>query len=231
MTNAFVPRGASLPASLLVALSRRGLRQQPTEPIRRPPARRRRPAASRISWSMSATACSSNPIRPSSRRSRAPPWRSRRSGCSDYNRYTFTIEGHADERGTREYNIALGARRAQTVRDYLASRGVEPQRMRTISYGKERPVAVCNDISCWSQNRRAVTVLNSQLLRENTGEGDSRRLRAPAVFCNAPGFPFQTRDRNFGGGGRAPRLAAAPAKPAPFTTSRQPRREQLRVVR
>jgi peptidoglycan-associated lipoprotein len=78
-----------------------------------------------------------------------------------YNQYTFTIEGHADERGTREYNIALGARRAQTVRDYLASRGVQPQRMRTISYGKERPVAVCNDISCWSQNRRAVTVLNT----------------------------------------------------------------------
>jgi peptidoglycan-associated lipoprotein len=78
-----------------------------------------------------------------------------------YNQYTFTIEGHADERGTREYNIALGARRAETVRDYLASRGVSPQRMRTISYGKERPVAVCNDISCWSQNRRAVTVLNT----------------------------------------------------------------------
>jgi len=78
-----------------------------------------------------------------------------------YGQYSFTIEGHADERGTREYNIALGAKRAQTVRDYLASRGVSPQRMRTISYGKERPVAVCNDISCWSQNRRAVTVLNS----------------------------------------------------------------------
>jgi peptidoglycan-associated lipoprotein len=77
-----------------------------------------------------------------------------------YNRYAFTIEGHADERGTREYNIALGARRAQTVREYLVSRGVAAQRMRTISYGKERPVAVCNDISCWSQNRRAVTVLN-----------------------------------------------------------------------
>ena len=80
---------------------------------------------------------------------------------SQYNRYTFTIEGHADERGTREYNIALGARRAQTVREYLVSRGIEAQRMRTISYGKERPVAVCNDISCWSQNRRAVTVLNA----------------------------------------------------------------------
>ena len=78
-----------------------------------------------------------------------------------YNRNSFTIEGHADERGTREYNIALGAHRAQTVRDYLASRGIDPSRMRTISYGKERPVAVCNDISCWSQNRRAVTVLSA----------------------------------------------------------------------
>jgi peptidoglycan-associated lipoprotein len=78
-----------------------------------------------------------------------------------YSQYVFTIEGHADERGTREYNIALGARRAQAVRDYLASRGVHANRMRTISYGKERPVAVCNDISCWSQNRRAVTVLNA----------------------------------------------------------------------
>ncbi|HEV3160044.1 MAG: peptidoglycan-associated lipoprotein Pal [Xanthobacteraceae bacterium] len=78
----------------------------------------------------------------------------------NYNRYAFTIEGHADERGTREYNIALGARRAETVREYLVSRGVSGQRMRTISYGKERPVALCNDISCWSQNRRAVTVLD-----------------------------------------------------------------------
>jgi len=78
-----------------------------------------------------------------------------------YNRYSFLIEGHADERGTREYNIALGAKRAQTVREYLASRGIEPSRMRTISYGKERPVAVCDDISCWSQNRRAVTVLSA----------------------------------------------------------------------
>jgi peptidoglycan-associated lipoprotein len=78
-----------------------------------------------------------------------------------YSQYNFTIEGHADERGTREYNIALGARRAQAVRDYLVSRGIAANRMRTISYGKERPVAVCNDISCWSQNRRAVTVLNA----------------------------------------------------------------------
>ncbi|GJE62744.1 peptidoglycan-associated lipoprotein Pal [Methylobacterium trifolii] len=77
-----------------------------------------------------------------------------------YPRYTFIVEGHADERGTREYNFSLGARRAQSVNDYLVSRGIASGRMRTVSYGKERPVAVCNDISCWSQNRRAVTVLD-----------------------------------------------------------------------
>jgi len=71
------------------------------------------------------------------------------------------IEGHADERGTREYNIALGARRAAAVREYFIARGIAASRMRTISYGKERPVAVCNDISCWSQNRRAVIVLDN----------------------------------------------------------------------
>ena len=80
---------------------------------------------------------------------------------TNYGQYSFTIEGHADERGTREYNIALGARRAQSTRDYLISRGIAASRIKTISYGKERPVAVCNDISCWSQNRRAVTVLNA----------------------------------------------------------------------
>ena len=77
-----------------------------------------------------------------------------------YGSQTITVEGHADERGTREYNIALGARRAESVKRYLTSQGVDSGRMRTISYGKERPVAVCNDISCWSQNRRAQTVLN-----------------------------------------------------------------------
>ena len=76
-----------------------------------------------------------------------------------YNSYAVTIEGHADERGTREYNLALSARRAAATRDYLVSLGVPANRLRTISYGKERPVAVCDDISCWSQNRRAVTVL------------------------------------------------------------------------
>ncbi len=78
---------------------------------------------------------------------------------AQYPNYAITVEGHADERGTREYNLALGARRATATKDYLASRGVNPGRMKTISYGKEKPVAVCDDISCWSQNRRAVTVL------------------------------------------------------------------------
>ena len=82
------------------------------------------------------------------------------SFLNQYNKYSFTIEGHADERGTREYNFALGSRRAQAVHDYLAAKGISASRMRTISYGKERPVAVCDDISCWSQNRRAITVLN-----------------------------------------------------------------------
>ncbi len=84
------------------------------------------------------------------------------SWLAQYPGYAITVEGHADERGTREYNFALGARRAQTVRDYLASKGVAATRIKTISFGKERPVAVCDDISCWSQNRRGVTVLGGQ---------------------------------------------------------------------
>ncbi len=80
-----------------------------------------------------------------------------------YPQFTITVEGHADERGTREYNIALGARRATAVRNYLTTAGIPANRMRTISYGKERPVAVCDDISCWAQNRRAQTVLNSRV--------------------------------------------------------------------
>ncbi|MDP2122255.1 MAG: peptidoglycan-associated lipoprotein Pal [Hoeflea sp.] len=78
---------------------------------------------------------------------------------NQYPNYQITVEGHADERGTREYNLALGARRASATMQYLSSRGVPSNRMRTISFGKERPVAVCDDISCWSQNRRAVTVV------------------------------------------------------------------------
>ena len=73
--------------------------------------------------------------------------------------YAAVIEGHADEQGTREYNVALGARRASAVQDFLISQGVAPNRLRTVSYGKERPLAVCSDEGCYSQNRRAVTVL------------------------------------------------------------------------
>ena len=76
-----------------------------------------------------------------------------------YGNYRILIEGHADERGTREYNIALGARRAAVVVNYLVSKGVNQGRITSKSFGKERPVAICNDISCWSQNRRAVTVV------------------------------------------------------------------------
>jgi len=78
---------------------------------------------------------------------------------NQYQNYRILIEGHADERGTREYNIALGARRANVVVNYLVSKGVNGQRITNQSFGKERPVAICNDISCWSQNRRAVTVV------------------------------------------------------------------------
>jgi peptidoglycan-associated lipoprotein len=76
-----------------------------------------------------------------------------------YSNYPILIEGHADERGTREYNIALGAKRGETTKAFLIAQGINPQRIRMNSYGKERPVAVCDDISCWSQNRRTVTVL------------------------------------------------------------------------
>jgi len=71
------------------------------------------------------------------------------------------IEGHADERGTREYNIALSARRGSTTKAFLVSQGIGPSRISTIAYGKERPVALCDAESCWSQNRRAVTLITS----------------------------------------------------------------------
>lgn len=74
--------------------------------------------------------------------------------------YAVIIEGHADEQGTREYNLSLGARRAAAVQDFLISQGVSAGRMRTISYGKERPIEVCSDEACYSKNRRAVTVLS-----------------------------------------------------------------------
>ena len=74
------------------------------------------------------------------------------------------IEGHADERGTREYNLALGARRASAVRNYLVSRGVSADQLQIISFGKERPLEVCSQETCYSKNRRAVTVISSGLM-------------------------------------------------------------------
>jgi peptidoglycan-associated lipoprotein len=74
--------------------------------------------------------------------------------------YRSVIEGHADEQGTREYNLALGQRRANAVREYLVSRGVPAARLQVTSFGKERPIQICSDESCYAQNRRAVTVLS-----------------------------------------------------------------------
>jgi len=70
-----------------------------------------------------------------------------------------TVEGHADERGTREYNLALGARRANAVKEYLVSQGVSTARVETVSYGKERPICTESNEACWSQNRRGVTTV------------------------------------------------------------------------
>ncbi len=70
-----------------------------------------------------------------------------------------TIEGHCDERGTREYNLALGDRRSNAAKNYLAARGISPMRITTISYGKERPIALGSDEASWAQNRRAVTIV------------------------------------------------------------------------
>ena len=74
--------------------------------------------------------------------------------------YSVLVEGHADEQGTREYNLALGARRAASVQNYLVSRGLSDARVKTITYGKERPIEICSDEACWSKNRRAVTVVS-----------------------------------------------------------------------
>lgn len=73
--------------------------------------------------------------------------------------YAVTIEGHADEQGTREYNLGLGAKRANAAREYLISQGIAGSRIKVVSYGKERPLEICSDETCYSKNRRAVTVL------------------------------------------------------------------------
>ena len=77
--------------------------------------------------------------------------------------YVIVLEGHADERGTREYNLALGFRRAQSVQEYLVARGVSGLRLKTRSYGKERPVEICSSERCYEENRRTVTILTQSL--------------------------------------------------------------------
>ncbi|WP_417728794.1 peptidoglycan-associated lipoprotein Pal [Roseovarius sp.] len=77
--------------------------------------------------------------------------------------FTAVIEGHADEQGTREYNLALGARRANAVQEYLIGQGVAPNRLRVVSFGKERPIEICSNEACYAKNRRAVTVLAAGL--------------------------------------------------------------------
>jgi len=78
-----------------------------------------------------------------------------------YPQVTITVEGNCDERGTRAYNLALGARRANSVKNYLVSQGIQSARISTISYGKERPVALCSNESCWSQNRNGISVITN----------------------------------------------------------------------
>lgn len=75
--------------------------------------------------------------------------------------FTVLVEGHADEQGTREYNLALGARRASAVQAFLVDQGVADGRIRTVTYGKERPLEICSTERCWSKNRRAVTVVSA----------------------------------------------------------------------
>ena len=76
----------------------------------------------------------------------------------------ITVEGHADEQGTREYNLALGARRATAVREFLIAKGIEQDRISIVTYGKERPLRVCSNEDCWSKNRRAITVVGKKIV-------------------------------------------------------------------
>ena len=82
------------------------------------------------------------------------------SWLKQYSNVTVTVEGHADERGTREYNLALGERRANSVKNYLAAAGVNPQRVKVVSYGKEKPAVLGSNEAAWAQNRRGVTVVD-----------------------------------------------------------------------
>lgn len=82
------------------------------------------------------------------------------SWLTNHPEYNALIEGHADEQGTRQYNLALGARRANSVQEYLISRGVPASRIKIVSYGKERPIEICSQEACYAKNRRAVTVVS-----------------------------------------------------------------------
>jgi len=84
--------------------------------------------------------------------------RSQAQWLSRYSGKSVTIEGHCDERGTREYNLALGERRANAAKNYLVGLGIDPGRITTVSYGKERPIALGSDEASWAKNRRAVTI-------------------------------------------------------------------------
>ena len=85
---------------------------------------------------------------------------------------TITIEGHADERGTDDFNLALGERRANTAREYLIAQGVDPFKIEVVSFGEERPVETCSDESCWSKNRRSVSVIQGTEGSEPIAEDD-----------------------------------------------------------
>jgi peptidoglycan-associated lipoprotein len=94
---------------------------------------------------------------------------------SRYRMFNVTVEGHADERGTKAFNTKLSNGRALAVRDYLASKGIELARIRTVARGREMRAAICNDKSCWSQNRRAVTVLGSPSDSESIARAPASR--------------------------------------------------------
>ena len=108
--------------------------------------------------SISASTASTSPTR------RATSWVGRQSGLSNIGSIAVTIAGHADERGTREYNLALGERRAISVRNYLIALGIDPGRIRTVSYGKERPVDPGSNEEAWTKNRRGVTQVDESTL-------------------------------------------------------------------
>ncbi len=105
-----------------------------------------------------------------------------------YSDVMIQVEGHADERGTREYNISLSARRATATRQFLVAQGIDASRISTIAYGKERPVALCDAEQCWSQNRRAVTVITVgrqdelAFRAQSAGMGRARLQRSPLCF-------------------------------------------------